>query len=701
MGFPSVSLLDNFNRVGGLGANWSQDAIGAGSANLTCNGTQCGTNNGPYCEDYWSAASFTDYVEAAVTIAQRSSAGSGGMRILQSAGSGAADGYCIEWHGVSHPVDPDQIKLTYMADAAEVDMNSTTHTIVAGKQYGLRYDNVENYLLMYEDGVAILGVDIDGAGAPGYNGPFHVSLWGYTGGGTAWQYDNFYVGEGVVPGAFSLVAFRGRKDNGDQTNATWIAPQNEGFIQDEDDKHRMRFEVQETSGFGLSVPFSGQLVSSLNGGAWTAVSTTSSVIKSVSSGIVGNGTATTDQLTAGTGTFRPGTVDSNDGIAVTGAAFGANEHTELEFIVQFVPTDLVIGDIVELRLRESTGPDLDVYAVTAAVEIVGTNCFSNPGVEPAGTTGWTSVSSTIARVTSELHGGLASLQVDTTAAAQGVYANALITTTSNALDFSCWVKAPVGKAMLVEFAEYTFPGGVFVGKTSDPFVGTGAWQRRTLSRTFNDVSESSSMRGYVLADSSGSATFYVDDFWGGEAPAPPSQALYPDADIDATGWVSLLEQATHDSTQLVGGTSVLRLAQPFVGGTLVTAASYWAEKVGTPPSDLIVEIQTDSSGAPSGTSAGDSRHPHTSGGCGELDEGLRVGTEHRLDRRRDLLARVPNVIDRCRQLLPDRVRDGEHPGGTPVQPLHERFNLERGNGIFSGSQAGARAALVDDRGDGP
>jgi hypothetical protein len=148
--------------------------------------------------------------------------------------------------------------------------------------------------------------------------------------------------------------FRFRNDDGSQTAATWKATQGTSITGiTTAEKFRVRYEMQETAGGDTtSVTFS--LEYDLNSsGTWTQVTTTSNVVRIVSSTGVSNGTATTNLLTAGTGTFLAGQVLTTANSAAT--SMTANNHTEYEWNLQLVDGTVSNNDVIALRCMTSAG----------------------------------------------------------------------------------------------------------------------------------------------------------------------------------------------------------------------------------------------------------------------------------------------------------------------------------------------------------
>lgn len=103
----------------------------------------------------------------------------------------------------------------------------------------------------------------------------------------------------------------------------------------------------------------------LNGGAWTNITTTSSVARAVTPVCWANGANTTKRL-SGTGTFATSSAGCTaDGIS-GGASFDivASGNGETECALQLLSANLAASDVVEFRLTRDGGVLLDTYAVT-------------------------------------------------------------------------------------------------------------------------------------------------------------------------------------------------------------------------------------------------------------------------------------------------------------------------------------------------
>jgi hypothetical protein len=144
-------------------------------------------------------------------------------------------------------------------------------------------------------------------------------------------------------------AWRFRNDDGNQTSATWKAAQNTAITQAAGENFRLRFETQETGG-GASNNVDFTLQYNRNGTGWVTVTTSSAVVRLIDSPFVADNTPTTNQLTAGTGTFLAGSVIGSS--ESTGrVSFAGSEHTEHEWKLVLVPGDVANGDTIAFRVN--------------------------------------------------------------------------------------------------------------------------------------------------------------------------------------------------------------------------------------------------------------------------------------------------------------------------------------------------------------
>lgn len=107
-----------------------------------------------------------------------------------------------------------------------------------------------------------------------------------------------------------------------------------------------------------------------NGGTWTNITTTSTVVKAVAATALTNGGNCTKQL-SGTGTFE----STGAGQTETGVSGGANNdivsngNSETECGLQIVSANVTSGDTLEFRLTRDGGVLLDTYAVTPSYQL--------------------------------------------------------------------------------------------------------------------------------------------------------------------------------------------------------------------------------------------------------------------------------------------------------------------------------------------
>lgn len=119
----------------------------------------------------------------------------------------------------------------------------------------------------------------------------------------------------------------------------------------------LRFTVQETGGTAAGNTDQ-QFRCRLNGGAFQNITTTSSIVKAVTTAVFANGADLTKRLT-GTGTFESsgdgGTHDGLSGGAQNDIAASGNSETECA--LQIVSTDVGNNDVIEFQL---TSPDFTI-----------------------------------------------------------------------------------------------------------------------------------------------------------------------------------------------------------------------------------------------------------------------------------------------------------------------------------------------------
>jgi hypothetical protein len=100
------------------------------------------------------------------------------------------------------------------------------------------------------------------------------------------------------------------------------------------------------------------------------------VVRSAASANVANGAATTSQM-GGSGTFKVGEVDSNNGLAAGMAGAAASTYQDTEYCIQIQSADVVTSDEVDLRIVYTPSTELSAYTQIASFTV---------GTQPAGNT---------------------------------------------------------------------------------------------------------------------------------------------------------------------------------------------------------------------------------------------------------------------------------------------------------------------------
>ncbi len=167
----------------------------------------------------------------------------------------------------------------------------------------------------------------------------------------------------LVP-TFDQDSFRARNDDGSESAATWQAPANTNWTQAVDHNFRVRFVVQETSGFSAADK-TFQLEYNHNGSGWNDATGASSVVRSWISPSVADGADTTQQVGSGTFVTPNGGFDEVNGLA-GGASldFSGSDETEVEYCIQIRSADVSNNDTVQLRVK-----GLDTYTSTPTITV--------------------------------------------------------------------------------------------------------------------------------------------------------------------------------------------------------------------------------------------------------------------------------------------------------------------------------------------
>jgi hypothetical protein len=149
----------------------------------------------------------------------------------------------------------------------------------------------------------------------------------------------------------------------------WFAAENANVSLARGDRFRIRFEIQNTGSTtnGSAIM---SLMLSRNAGAYAAVTTATSFVKSIDStnGLSADNSAiTTRLLTVDAGTFTSGQYDTTG--ATVALTLAATSVTELEFSVIIDPATAVVGDTLDFRVY-SAGAVLTTYTVTPRVTVI-------------------------------------------------------------------------------------------------------------------------------------------------------------------------------------------------------------------------------------------------------------------------------------------------------------------------------------------
>lgn len=158
--------------------------------------------------------------------------------------------------------------------------------------------------------------------------------------------------------SYTQEAFRWRKDDGSESAATWHLAENAGKIEDGgfilspsllDVNVRLRILTSNTT---FAATLNPRLQYSKNGGVFTDVNATSSVVRSSASTHFVDDAATTQQLTTAGYGFVAGAMDENNGAFSTGV-YLAEQETEHEWCFQFRSVDIARGDTIDFQAVDS------------------------------------------------------------------------------------------------------------------------------------------------------------------------------------------------------------------------------------------------------------------------------------------------------------------------------------------------------------
>lgn len=174
----------------------------------------------------------------------------------------------------------------------------------------------------------------------------------------------------LAPTHLDLVGYRFRNDDGNEASATWAAAQNTAWSAPTGTKFRLRVEIDNDTGeVAESTTVYWQY--RVNSGSWNYIGDTSGDVRRAASTNV-NGVGTTNQLTAGSGTFVSGWLtelsDSTDTFCLWSSTPG--QHTEHEIVAE-LRTDgsLANGDVIEFRMVKAGTVLFNAYTVTPTLTV--------------------------------------------------------------------------------------------------------------------------------------------------------------------------------------------------------------------------------------------------------------------------------------------------------------------------------------------
>lgn len=185
--------------------------------------------------------------------------------------------------------------------------------------------------------------------------------------------------------ALNLFGYRFASVDGTESTHGWLAGQNRTVNRQPgaNGQFLLRVGVQETAGSDENNTTL-QWQYRLNGGTWTTIDNSSSlVVRTGTNAVFTNNADCTQRLTGGTGEFRA----NNNGCTTDGTSGGAaldlaaNGCAEALIGIQILNADVSIGDLVEIRVARSDGSDLDQYdqipALRVAREIMTVGNYDN------------------------------------------------------------------------------------------------------------------------------------------------------------------------------------------------------------------------------------------------------------------------------------------------------------------------------------
>ncbi|MFY9316581.1 MAG: DUF6701 domain-containing protein [Burkholderiales bacterium] len=168
--------------------------------------------------------------------------------------------------------------------------------------------------------------------------------------------------------AQTQAAFRFYED-GTEAGSTAIGAQDTNISRDltgGNSNLQLRLRVQEINGLSGAATDDYQLQYSKNAGAYANVTGASANVRGFNSGSLTDGGATTNRLTAGTGSFVAGEI-SQDGL-VDDHQITASNYTEHLYSLTLMSADLANGDTLDFRVLRN-GAAFSSYAVTPRITV--------------------------------------------------------------------------------------------------------------------------------------------------------------------------------------------------------------------------------------------------------------------------------------------------------------------------------------------
>lgn len=215
-------------------------------------------------------------------------------------------------------------------------------------------------------------------------------------------------------------SFRSRTDTVGLNVNTWTNALNTNWTQITDQVFRVRFTIQETAGAAITQAY--QLRYSKNGGAYTAITASSSNVKLALSGQFADLDAATQVLASGTGSYVNG--QGIESSSATGSiAILASGNTEIEFSLSIVGLDVANSDTLDFRVYTSAGVAIDTYTVTpraTASRTISTQTITGKGRITATTSQTITGKAAVQNTTTKTVTGVARVQATTSKVITGV-----------------------------------------------------------------------------------------------------------------------------------------------------------------------------------------------------------------------------------------------------------------------------------------